>query len=99
MGMGTFARDSITMSDLAGGFLTNNMDRPVLDKTGVTGEYRIHLDWSDELRQASPTPGQRGLDPGIVASALRRVGLSLVSTKALVNTLVIDHVNKEPTPN
>ncbi len=43
------------MSNLAGGFLTDHLDRPVLDKTGVAGQYRVDPDWSDETHRTVRT--------------------------------------------
>ena len=91
--MAVFKSDSTTISNMAGGFLTNNMDRPVLDKTGLTGEYRVQLDWSDELRQ------EGRLDSTVIGAGLRKLGLNLQAQNATVKVMVVDHINRDPTPN
>jgi uncharacterized protein (TIGR03435 family) len=67
------------------------VDRPVLDRTGLTGHYDIMLD----LR------GVLGPDTtDLVVAALReQLGLRMESRKAPVEVLVIDHVNKTPSEN
>lgn len=97
--IGALRVNSISLGELASGFLTHNMDRPVLDETGLAGNYRIDLDWSEELNAAGPVAGSHGLDPGIIAVALRKVGLNLEPRRAPIKILVVDHVNKEATPN
>lgn len=99
MSMSAFKSDSVTMSDFAGGFLTNHLDRPVLDKTGVTGQYRVDLDWSDEMQHGGSPYGPHGLDPAFVSRALRKLGLNLDERKDAVKTLVVDRLNRDPTPN
>lgn len=96
-----FHRDSATLADLAD-FLTYNVDHPVFDRTGVTGPLRIDLDWSEEAQSARMMRDSQGgtiVDPGIIMAALKRVGLKLKPQKRAVKVFVLDHVNREPTPN
>jgi uncharacterized protein (TIGR03435 family) len=60
------------------------IDRPVLDKTGLTGDYFIVLAWN--------------FDEDVKSLLEEETGLKLVSEKALVDTLTIDHIEK-PDPN
>lgn len=99
MTIGALRVNSISLAELASGFLTHNMDRPVFDETGLVGKYRIDLDWSEELKNAGPVASPRGLDPSVIAVALKKVGLNLEPRRAPVKFLVVDHVNKEATPN
>jgi len=46
---------------------------------------------------ASPLPDDRG--PSIFTALQEQLGLRLESQKGPVETLVIDHVEKTPTPN
>jgi uncharacterized protein (TIGR03435 family) len=88
--------DSITLDFLAGGFLSHNLDRPVIDMTGLTGTYSVDLDWSGGSEGG---PGGRGIDTSSISDALRRVGLRLEPRKQTEPFLVIDHINKEPAAN
>lgn len=85
--------------------LAQQLDRPVLDKTGLSGNYDFKLEWS-------PAPGEGGLEafglppradpprpsasngPSIFTALEEQLGLKLKSTKAPVDILVIDHVKR-----
>ena len=74
------------------------VDRPVIDETGMTGKYDIHLKFSrDEVTTGlrEPPPGASApTGPTIFAAIQEQLGLKLVSTKGPVEFLVIDHVEK-----
>jgi uncharacterized protein (TIGR03435 family) len=79
-----------SMSDLAGS-LGSVVGRPVIDATGVDGEYKIFFQWAGDNSIDSPLPS--------LSTALREdLGLELKSQTAPVDVLVVDHVEK-PTPN
>lgn len=74
------------------------VDRPVVDKTGLTGKYDFDLEWIlDGSTQAGanrpPLPPDAYSKPDISA-AIEQLGLRLESTKSLVEVIVIDHVEK-----
>jgi uncharacterized protein (TIGR03435 family) len=73
--------------------LTNELDRPVINKTGLTGKYDFTLKF---------TPGQSaGPDseaPSIFTAVQEQLGLKLEPTKAPLDVLVIDSIEK-PTEN
>jgi len=86
------------------------LDRPVLDKTGVTDEFDLNLTFTpDAALVGLPGFGGPG-DPGgtrpptdpnlpnIFAALERQLGLKLVPAKGPVEVLVIDHAEK-PTTN
>lgn len=67
------------------------MDRPLVDKTGLTGLYSIPVDWSAFVAGA-PRP-EPGTDPNqLFSDMLDRIGLKLESQKAVVDMLLVDHV-------
>jgi uncharacterized protein (TIGR03435 family) len=79
--------------------------RPVLDRTGLTGKYDFTLKWTtDEFdlsavaqgSEDSPTAEPAGTS--IFTVIQDQLGLKLDSTKAPIDTIVIDHV-EPPTPN
>jgi uncharacterized protein (TIGR03435 family) len=91
--------------------LANYFDRPLLDRTGLTGEYDFTLDYEAEAMPAErPAVDKRsglggnvinpfsGLSSGALSAALQDVGLKLESTKARMEVLVIDSV-EWPTQN
>jgi len=74
--------------------------RPVQDKTGLTGKYDIKMTRPD---MGPPTGGPGGAGPGgggqfdpseMLFSMVDSLGLKLESTKASVETLVIDHIER-----
>jgi uncharacterized protein (TIGR03435 family) len=75
----------LSMADFAGS-LARQMGRPVVDRTGLAGDFDFDLKWSTE--QATD-----GAGPSIF-TALQGIGLRLVSTRGLVEVIVIDRVEK-----
>ncbi len=71
-------------------------DRPVLDKTGITGAYdmEIHFTPDDAPAEANTTHEY----PGLFTAIRQQLGLKLTATKAPAPVLVIDKVT-EPTAN
>lgn len=95
-------------------FIGRYSELPVVDVTGLNGAYEMEFDVSgEEVRNAArahgaPIPPRVGVsgsetpsDPSGVslASSLRRLGLKLESRKRPAEVLVIDQVEKVPTPN
>ena len=85
-----------TMDDLSEATFFG-LDRPVINKTGLTGRYDFTLEWSPG--PAGPTAS--ALDAGAEAEAPsfptaleEQLGLRLVSTKGPVGVIVIDHIEK-----
>jgi len=79
------------------------VDHPVIDKTGITDYFEIHLRFSpDDLaapRPATDAPGAtaevRAPDaPGIFQAIQEQLGLRLVRAKGPVDVLVIDHIER-----
>ena len=79
-----------TLSGFAG-LLGMALDRPVIDKTGITGYFEIHLVFSPS---DSAAPGAVTADPGIVQAIQEQLGLRLVPAKGPVDVLVIDHIER-----
>jgi uncharacterized protein (TIGR03435 family) len=78
-------------------FLSGRMDRPVLDRTGLTGAFEISLDFSND----DPLKASRNdaTVPLLVTALPEQLGLRLDSTKGPVETLVVDSASKTPTEN
>jgi len=69
--------------------LSGNLDRPVLDKTGLTGSYDYKLEWAPANSAAAD------LDvPSIFTAVQEQLGLKLESATAPIEVLVIDRVEK-----
>lgn len=90
-----------TMADLANGLQRsgNILDRPVVDQTGLgSARYDLIVKWTP-LASAQVGGGERQADdadspPDLFTAFQQQLSLKLVSTKAPVDVLVIDHVEK-----
>jgi uncharacterized protein (TIGR03435 family) len=78
------------MEQLAKQLGNSGLGRPVLDKTGLKGEYDYELRWSADSGVAGRPDGP----PSIVTAIQEQLGLKLESTKGPVETLVIDHAER-----
>jgi len=70
--------------------------RTVIDQTGLTGEFDIHLEWETDPPQSAPD-GQASISPGhqAIMDAIRtQLGLRLDPGKGTHESLAIDHVEK-----
>jgi uncharacterized protein (TIGR03435 family) len=91
-----------TLSMLAG-LLGLILDRPVIDKSGITNYFEMHLVFSPDdsapSRPSTTEPGSpaavRAPDaPGIFQAIQEQLGLKLVPAKGPVDVLVIDHIER-----
>jgi uncharacterized protein (TIGR03435 family) len=76
----------VTMSRLAE-YLSGQADRPVIDRTGLTGDYDFVVEWAtDEV------PGSSA--PSIFTALQEQVGLRLEATKGPIEKIVVDRAVK-----
>lgn len=98
-----------TMQQLAAR-LSSQLNRLVIDRTGLTGQYDFSLSWTTDggtIARTDPPPDMIEThntpvsDPGLTLfSALQKeLGLRLESKKASVPVVVVDHIEKVPTAN
>jgi uncharacterized protein (TIGR03435 family) len=97
-GPGDLPARNATMAQFAGILQSSVLDRPVVDQTGISGRYDFHLVWTPDESQLRPSEGVRPDDleapPSLFAAMQGQLGLRLISTKAEVDVLVIDHAEK-----
>ena len=86
--------------------LMYELDRPVVDDTGLTGAYDFRLTFmpAGGINLPEPPPGSApGVAsepaPNLQAALSSQLGLKLESTKGPVEMFVIDRANKTPTEN
>ena len=84
-------------------FMTRNvkLDRPIVDRTGITGRYDFTLDWTPDDSQFGGTGGKLTPPaespttwPSLYTAIQEQLGLKLEATKAAADVLVIDRVEK-----
>jgi uncharacterized protein (TIGR03435 family) len=88
--------------------LSAQLDRTVVDKTGLTGNYDFKLDWTPDdtasamTKGGNPAPGDNAVSPdagpSLFTALEEQLGLKLVSTKGPVDVIVIDQL-EQPTAN
>jgi len=86
-------------------FLSKELREPVVDQTGLTGRFNYFLNiepyFTEESRKASQ--GTNGPPPdgaAIIATAMQaQLGLKMDSKKAMVEMIVVDHIEKTPVEN
>jgi uncharacterized protein (TIGR03435 family) len=94
--------------------LGNQLNQPVVDKTGLTGKYDFNLEYMPDMsRMPPPPPGlaapapapgaqsNEASEPGsnLVAAMQQQLGLRLASGKAKLDVVVVDKAEKVPTEN
>jgi uncharacterized protein (TIGR03435 family) len=94
---GRLTASCISMPELAV-FLTSQVERPVLDATGVTGVFDFKLEWSREEYVVKTADGNEPAAPSIFTALQEQLGLKLESGKSPVEIVVVDHAEK-PTEN
>lgn len=90
MGPGMLKLESMPLSSLIDQ-LGYALDRPVIDKTGLTGKYDVSLKWRPENQAASDSSSGEDV-PDLFTALQEQLGLKLEPAKGPVDTLVIDHV-------
>jgi uncharacterized protein (TIGR03435 family) len=78
------------------------LDRPVLDKTGISGRFDIHLEFSaDEATPGlraplpdAPAAAPDATGPAIFTAIQEQLGLKLTPAQGPVELLVIDHIER-----
>jgi uncharacterized protein (TIGR03435 family) len=101
-GIGRLTAKGMPIADLAR-LLTLIVNRFVVDKTGLTGQYDFELrwtpnDWSPLMEEFSWLLPEAVTGPSIFTAVQEQLGLKLVPSKGPVDVLVIDHI-EQPSEN
>jgi uncharacterized protein (TIGR03435 family) len=95
------AAKGLTLADFAAR-VGQQIRRPVIDKTGLTGRYDFMLDYTPDLSGFPITPtGDGVVDPGttIAVAMEKQLGLKLTGSKERLDVIVVDRAEKTPTEN
>ncbi|HEY4381780.1 MAG TPA: TIGR03435 family protein [Acidobacteriaceae bacterium] len=91
-----------TVKDFTGLLQEVVLDKPVVDQTGLKGRYDFNLKWAPDDSQFGgriPPPSEApDAPPNLFTAVQEQIGLKIESTKAKVDVMVIDRVEK-PTAN
>jgi len=100
-GLGDLPARNATMADFAGVMQTAVLDRPVVDQTGLSGRFDFELKWTPDETQFGglgvrvPAPSDDpSAPPDLFTAIQQQLGLKLQPTKAPVEVLVVDRVEK-----
>ena len=84
---------SVTMDDFVAMLQRATLDRPTVNKTGLTGKYDFTLDWAPDETQYGgdipKAPDDAPLPP-LFTAVTEQLGLKLTATRGLVNAMVVD---------
>jgi uncharacterized protein (TIGR03435 family) len=101
-GTGRVMAGGTDMRTLATQMLTGQVDRPVVDQTGLTGAFDFDLEYAlDTTGRGAPPPDPATAvtdRPSLFTALEEQLGLKLQPQRAPVNVLVIDRVTP-PTEN
>jgi len=93
---------SASMPFFARVFLTDVLGKPVLDRTGISGEYDFEMEFAPYVNSAK-APGENKDDlavsdpaggPSIFTATRQQLGLKLEATKGPVEFLIVNHAEK-----
>jgi uncharacterized protein (TIGR03435 family) len=99
-GMSLVGSRNTTMALLAGALPSlGSLNRPVVDQTGLSGRFDFTIEWLFESAVVAPFRKEPDLPgPAFLDAVREQLGLKLESTRAPVQFIVIDSVEK-PTEN
>lgn len=82
------------------GLLGDALHAPVADHTDLSGIYNMDLRYAPESLPGSNSDKESDASlPSFFTAVEEQLGLKLQSQKVVVDTVVVDHVDPEPTPN
>jgi uncharacterized protein (TIGR03435 family) len=101
---GQFTGQGIPIASLVR-FLSQQLQRTILDKTGLTGKYNITLQWTPEEGSSAMFPGSGGAPPAaappsessgpsIFTALQEQLGMKLEPQKGPVDIISIDHIER-----
>jgi bla regulator protein BlaR1 len=100
MPRGYLAGPMVSVADIASVLSHYIVGRPVYDKTGISGVYKITLQWTREGLKpvegggSNNEPQLDGNGPSLFTALQEQLGLKLEAQKGPVETVVIDHAEK-----
>lgn len=81
--------------------LSSQLDRVVIDETGLAGKYDMRLDWTPEASQPGGRPQADAAmpEPDLFVALEQQLGVKVVSKKSEREALVVDRAERNPTEN
>jgi uncharacterized protein (TIGR03435 family) len=88
---------NVTIQQFASVLQRAILDRPVADHTGLVSRYDFELEWTPDEGQFGgqlPQGPPDSAKPGLFTAVQQQLGLKIEATRGLVDTLVIDHLDR-----
>ncbi|HEX3373940.1 MAG TPA: TIGR03435 family protein, partial [Edaphobacter sp.] len=88
---------NVTMGDFASMLQRAVLDRPVVDRTGLTGRYDFDLEWATDESQFNGEVPAASADANaapLFTAIQQQLGLRLVATKGPVDALIVDKAER-----
>jgi uncharacterized protein (TIGR03435 family) len=94
--LGDLLEGEATMERLAEALRQVGADRMTIDKTGLTGTYRVRMNYDQMALRRGPTVGAGAPESGasILVAIQEQLGLKLQPAKMQQPRLVIDHIER-----
>ncbi len=97
----------VTMAELADRMLSRFVNRPAVDKTGLTGQYDVHLEFVRGDGPSGPTrvngvyspdlsadTSEEASGPSIFTAVREQLGLKLVPDRSPLEVIVVDNAER-----
>jgi uncharacterized protein (TIGR03435 family) len=81
------------MDDFVAMLQRATLDKPTVNRTGLTGKYDFDLVWAQDETQyggALPKAPDDAPDPPLFTAVQEQLGLKLEATKGMVSAMVVD---------
>jgi len=102
--LGQLTVKNMTIADFAEWMQASAMDRPVVDRTGLTDRYDFKLNWTPDESQFAqfrsggmappPAKDDPNAPPGLYTAIQEQLGLKMDAVKASADVIVIDQVER-----
>ncbi|HXE07625.1 MAG TPA: TIGR03435 family protein [Acidobacteriaceae bacterium] len=88
---------SVTMDDFVAMLQRATLDRPTVNRTGLTGKYDFDLKFAQDESQYGgevPKAAENSQSPSLFTAVREQLGLKLTATRGTVSTMVVDSVQE-----
>jgi uncharacterized protein (TIGR03435 family) len=88
---------SVTMDDFVAMLQRATLDRPTVNKTGLTGKYDFTLEWAPDETQYGGEVAKAPEDspsPSLFTAVQEQLGLKLIATRGMVSAMVVDNAER-----
>jgi uncharacterized protein (TIGR03435 family) len=85
-------------SAVRAGYIGGYLDRPLADRTGITGKYDVTLEWTPPSIGTPPSTPIAGGNLSIFTAIRDQLGVKIDAARGPVEVLVVDRIER-PEPD